>query len=72
MLFSKQAAPLAEAKDTDYVFLTFVLQYMPRGLVGLLIAVVLSAAMASAAAGLNALASTTVIDLYKPARPAFR
>jgi Na+/proline symporter len=68
--FFKQAAPLAEAKDTDYVFLTFVLQYLPRGLVGLLIAVVLSAAMASAAAGLNALASTTVIDLYKPARPA--
>ncbi|GAB2474578.1 hypothetical protein GCM10011375_24350 [Hymenobacter qilianensis] len=67
--FFKQAAPLAEAKDTDYVFLTFVLQYMPRGLVGLLIAVVLSAAMSSAAAGLNALASTTVIDLYKPARP---
>jgi Na+/proline symporter len=67
--FFKQAAPLAEAKDTDYVFLTFVLQYMPQGLVGLLIAVVLSAAMASAAAGLNALASTTVIDLYKPARP---
>ncbi|QIL77369.1 sodium:solute symporter family transporter [Hymenobacter sp. HDW8] len=67
--FFKKAAPLVEAKDTDYVFLTFVLQYMPRGLVGLLIAVVLSAAMSSAAAGLNALASTTVIDLYKPARP---
>ena len=65
----KQAVPAVEAKDTDYVFLTFVLRYLPQGLVGLLIAVVLSAAMGSAAGGLNALASTTVIDLYKPARP---
>ncbi|MBD2715580.1 sodium:solute symporter [Microvirga sp. STR05] len=65
----KKAVPSAEAKDTDYVFLTFVLNYMPQGLVGLLIAVVLSAAMGSAAAGLNALASTTVIDLYRPSRP---
>ncbi|MBC6697937.1 sodium:solute symporter family protein [Hymenobacter puniceus] len=65
----KKAVPSAEAKDTDYVFLTFVLNNMPQGLVGLLIAVVLSAAMGSAAAGLNALASTTVIDLYRPSRP---
>ena len=65
----KQAVPTAEAKDTDYIFLTFVLNYMPHGLVGLLIAVVLSAAMGSAAAGLNALSSTTVVDLYKPRRP---
>ncbi|UPL49978.1 sodium:solute symporter [Hymenobacter sublimis] len=65
----KKAVPSTEAKDTDYVFLTFVLNYLPRGLVGLLIAVVLSAALGSAAAGLNALASTTVVDLYKPRRP---
>ncbi|WP_375434751.1 sodium:solute symporter [uncultured Hymenobacter sp.] len=65
----KKAAPSAEAKDTDYVFLTFVLRYLPQGLVGLLIAVVLSAAMGSAASGLNALASTTVVDLYRPSRP---
>ncbi|MBC8083214.1 MAG: sodium:solute symporter, partial [Hymenobacter sp.] len=65
----KQAAPSAEAKDTDYVFLTFVLRYLPHGLVGLLVAVVLSAAMGSAASGLNALASTTVVDLYRPGRP---
>ncbi|MBC6988463.1 sodium:solute symporter [Hymenobacter sp. BT491] len=65
----KKAIPTAEAKDTDYVFLTFVLHYMPRGLVGLLIAVVLSAAMSSAAAGLNSLASTTIVDLYRPSRP---
>ncbi|MCB2377704.1 sodium:solute symporter [Hymenobacter sp. BT635] len=67
--FLKQAVPTAEAKDTDYIFLSFVLRYLPHGLVGLLIAVVLSAAMSSAAAGLNALASTTIIDLYKPSRP---
>ncbi|RYU82154.1 sodium:solute symporter [Hymenobacter persicinus] len=65
----RQASPATEAKDTDYVFLSFVLRYLPSGLVGLLVAVVLSAAMSSAAAGLNALASTTVIDLYKPGRP---
>ncbi|MBX0291985.1 sodium:solute symporter [Hymenobacter sp. HSC-4F20] len=65
----KQAVPATEAKDTDYVFLTFVLNYLPQGLVGLLIAVVLSAALGSAAAGLNALASTTVVDLYKPGQP---
>ncbi|WP_019947978.1 sodium:solute symporter [Hymenobacter aerophilus] len=65
----KQAVPSVEAKDTDYVFLTFVLNYLPQGLVGLLVAVVLSAAMGSAAAGLNALSSTTVVDLYRPRRP---
>ncbi|MBC6612221.1 sodium:solute symporter [Hymenobacter sp. BT507] len=65
----KAAAPTAEAKDTDYVFITFVLHYLPHGLVGLLLAVVLSAAMGSAAGGLNALASTTVVDLYRPAYP---
>ncbi|MET4106772.1 sodium:solute symporter [Hymenobacter sp. UYP22] len=64
----KKARPATEAKDTDYVFLTFVLNYLPQGLVGLLVAVVLSAALGSAAAGLNALASTTVVDLYKPRR----
>ena len=65
----KAAAPTAEAKDTDYVFITFVLHYLPHGLIGLLLAVVLSAAMGSAAGGLNALASTTVVDLYRPAYP---
>ncbi|GAB2776932.1 SSS family transporter [Hymenobacter luteus] len=67
----KQAVPATEAKDTDYVFLTFVLNYLPQGLVGLLIAVVLSAALGSAAAGLNALASTTVVDLYRPGQPSY-
>lgn len=54
-------------KDTDYVFLTFVLQYVPTGLVGLLIAVILCAAMSSISSELMALGSTTTIDLYKRA-----
>ncbi|GAB2550280.1 sodium:solute symporter family protein [Rufibacter soli] len=52
-------------KDTDYVFLTFVTQQLPRGLVGLLLAVVLCAAMGSTASAFNSLASTTVVDVYK-------
>lgn len=63
----RRTDPGADAKDTDYVFISFVLRYLPRGLVGLLVAVVLSAAMSSAAGGLNSLGSTSVIDLYRPA-----
>ncbi len=55
----------AEVKDTDYVFLTFVMQYMPVGLVGLLLAVIFSAAMSSTSSELNALASTSLVDIYK-------
>ncbi|WP_415060374.1 sodium:solute symporter family transporter [Flavobacterium sp.] len=54
-----------EANDKDYVFIHFVLHYLPTGLVGLLLAVILSAAMSSTASELNALSSTTVIDIYK-------
>ena len=54
-----------ETKDSDYVFLTFVIKYLPHGLIGLLIAVILSAAMSSTSGELNALASTTSIDIYK-------
>lgn len=60
-----QAVPETETKDADYVFVSFVLNYLPSGLVGLLIAVILSAAMSSTASELNALGSTTVIDIYK-------
>lgn len=60
-----KALPEAETKDADYVFVSFVLRYLPSGLVGLLIAVILSAAMSSTASELNALGSTTVIDIYK-------
>lgn len=62
----KTTDPATDAKDTDYVFISFVLRYLPQGLVGLLIAVVLSAALGSAAGGLNSLGSTTLIDLYRP------
>ncbi|MGZ5242942.1 MAG: sodium:solute symporter family transporter [Bacteroidia bacterium] len=57
--------PAAETKDTDYVFISFVMKYLPQGIVGLLIAVILSAAMSSTSSELNALASTTVVDIYK-------
>ncbi len=60
-----QQDPNAETRDTDYVFITFVTQYLPVGLVGLLLAVIFSAAMSSTASELNALATTTVIDLYR-------
>ncbi len=55
----------AESNDKDYVFIHFILNNFPRGLIGLLLAVILSAAMSSTASELNALASTTVIDLYR-------
>lgn len=54
-----------ETNDKDYVFIHFILHNLPRGLIGLLLAVILSAAMSSTASELNALASTTTIDLYK-------
>lgn len=57
-----------QSKDSDYMFLGFVLKYLPRGLVGLLIAVILSAAMSSTASELSALGTTTTVDLYKRIR----
>ncbi|MEO8602683.1 MAG: sodium:solute symporter [bacterium] len=60
-----RALPDAETKDADYVFIGFVLRYVPSGLVGLLVAVILCAAMSSTAAELAALGSTTTMDLYK-------
>jgi len=56
---------VAEKNDKDYVFIHFILNNMPKGLIGLLLAVILSAAMSSTASELNALATTTTIDLYK-------
>jgi SSS family solute:Na+ symporter len=55
----------SETNDKDYVFFHFILHYLPKGLIGLLLAVILSAAMSSTASGLTALASTTAIDIYK-------
>jgi solute:Na+ symporter, SSS family len=56
------------SKESDYVFITFILQELPRGVVGLLVAVILCATMSATAAALNALGSTTVVDLYRPLR----
>lgn len=61
--------PDIETNDKDYVFIHFILNNLPKGLIGLLLAVILSAAMSSTASELNALASTTVIDLYKRNAP---
>lgn len=61
----KRANPELETKDYDYVFITWVMTYLPTGLVGLLFAVIFSAAMSSTSSELNALASCTVIDFYK-------
>ncbi|QNL21057.1 sodium:solute symporter [Hyphobacterium sp. CCMP332] len=57
--------PEETAKDSDFVFLTFIMNYLPHGIIGLLLAVIISAAMSSTAGELNALGSTTVVDFYK-------
>ncbi|PYK12267.1 MAG: sodium:solute symporter, partial [Verrucomicrobia bacterium] len=62
----QQAGADPKSKESDYVFITFILQQMPHGLVGLLIAVILCATMSATAATLNALGSTTAIDFYRP------
>jgi len=59
------AVPHATSKDADYVFLSFVMRNLPRGLIGLLLAVIFCAAMSAVASELSALASTTVIDFYR-------
>ena len=55
-----------KSKESDYVFITFILQQMPHGIVGLLIAVILCATMSATAAALNALGATTEVDFYRP------
>ena len=61
----QQANSSAETNDKDYVFIHFILNNLPMGLVGLLLAVILSAAMSSTASELNALGTITALDLYK-------
>ena len=60
-----QADKNTETNDKDYVFLYFIMHYLPKGILGLLLAVIFSAAMSSSASGLNSLAATTAIDIYK-------
>lgn len=55
----------ADTNDTNYIFLSFVINFLPIGLIGLVLAAIFSASMSSTSAELNALASTTVIDIYK-------
>jgi len=61
----KKNNPDAETNDKDYIFMSFVMNHLPAGLIGLLFAVIFSAAMSSTASELNALASTTTVDIYK-------
>ncbi|NNE28765.1 MAG: sodium:solute symporter, partial [Saprospiraceae bacterium] len=60
-----QSNPAAETNDKDYVFINFVVNHLPVGIIGLLLAVIFSAAMSSTSSELNALATTTVIDFYR-------
>ena len=60
-----QAIPGADPKDTDYVFIDFVMRFLPPGVIGLLIAVILAAAMGSTASELNALGATSTVDFYR-------
>jgi solute:Na+ symporter, SSS family len=61
----RQVAPAADTNDRDYVFVTFITRYLPVGLIGLLLAVIFSAAMSSISSELNALATTTMVDIYR-------
>ena len=61
----KKANPKAETNDRDYVFITFVIKNLPVGIIGLLLAVIFSAAMSSKSSELNALATSSVIDFYR-------
>ena len=61
----KQVNPGADTNDTNYIFLSFVINVLPAGLIGLVLAAIFSASMSSTSAELNSLASTTVIDIYK-------
>lgn len=57
--------PQIESNDKDYVFIYFIVNYLPQGLIGLVLAAILSAAMSSSASEINALSATTLVDLYQ-------
>jgi hypothetical protein len=61
----KKADPGTDTDDTNYIFLSFVINFLPVGVIGLILACILSASMSSTSAELNALASVTVVDIYK-------
>jgi solute:Na+ symporter, SSS family len=62
---AKATIPHLKGNENDYVFITFILKYLPHGLIGLLVAAFFAAALSSKAAELNALASTTTVDFYR-------
>lgn len=57
--------PQAKVKDEDYIFMYYVLNYFPAGVIGLLLAMIFSAAMSSTASEINALATTFIVDIYR-------
>jgi len=61
----KKNNPSAETNDNNYIFLSFVNNTFPKGLIGLLIAVIFLASMGSTASAINSLASTSTVDIYK-------
>jgi SSS family transporter len=61
----QETNPNADTNDTNFIFITYITTFLPIGLIGLVLAAILSASMSSTSAELNALASTTVIDIYK-------
>ncbi len=63
--FSVQSGVQIETEDTDYIFINFITQHLPKGFVGLLIAIIVLAAMSATAAAINALSTTSIIDFYK-------
>jgi Na+/proline symporter len=64
----KATLPDAEANDKDYIFITFIMDHMPIGIIGLLLAMIFSAGMSSTSAELSALATTSVVDVVKKKR----
>jgi len=63
------ADPRAKVKDSDYVFITFIMSQLPHGVIGLLLSVMFASALSSKAGELNALGTTSTIDLWRHFRP---
>lgn len=61
----EKTLPEVESNDRDYIFIRFILDFLPKGIIGLLIAAIMAGGMSSTASELNALASTTTVDFYK-------
>jgi solute:Na+ symporter, SSS family len=63
------ANPKAKLKDSDYIFITFIMTQLPHGIIGLLLAVMFASTLSSKASELNALGTTSTIDLWRQFRP---